>query len=383
VWLSEPCKKLFFWGGDPGNTVPMKMERPNSSRPKGLPAFAREHLFGSRSALVVACLFASCVRYGFEPARNSDDTGSLSKGDFGLDSNTESDTTMSSDGDTISSPPCSGTITYSSSSLPETDGEHVFEVTEQMKDCLFSFVVKGAGGGYANGNARGGHGGLNSFDFIPGQAGTLVMVVGGGGSGSTVHLDGGSGGGASSVMFDPALIADRTDAFTLGIAGGGGGEGGSVGGTSADDGGDGNGDGPGGVVYGAPGTGAGTCNTWGDCCSGSCITSLSYCQGGRGGVGSGHTSGGVPGGFGKGGGRGGDAAFGGGGGGGFGGGAGARYNGPGGGGAGAVFTVEAPSSIVNTTPPATSLGGGGRGANSADGPTGEDGSIEATIAPAS
>jgi len=315
----------------------------------------------------------SCVRAGFLQLTSADTNDSAV--DRGVDDRAVPDRALP-DRTPPDLDPCQGEESYLVSSKGEPNGEYTLRVGGDQIDCVFRFVVTGAGGGYAESTARGGHGGLNSFDFIPRQAGQLIVVVGGGGTGTPQHRDGGSGGGASSVIFDP----DTEPAFPLGIAGGGGGEGGDAGSGSCEDGGDGNGDGPGsdGSAYGSPGTGAGVCSPWKDGCGGSCST-IGACQGGRGGVGAGNTSGGLEGGFGKGGGHGGDAAFGGGGGGGYGGAGGSRYNGSGGGGGGEVFTVAAPASLVNTTDPLKSLAGGGRGGSPTAGPTGEDGSVRLVI----
>jgi hypothetical protein len=317
-----------------------------------------------------------CVRLGFDKDHRAPKDADAARDAAARDEGLEASSDVILDLAAPDADPCSGGGSFLLSSKQQPSGEHTLRVDQHQVACVFGFEVNGAGGGYANGNARGGHGGHNSFSFVAGQPGLLIMVVGGGGTGTSTHRDGGSGGGASSVIFDPDARSDRSDAFELGIAGGGGGEGGSVGGTSADDGGDGNGDGKG-SGFGSPGTGKGVCNVWGDCCGGSCSAGT-VCQGGAGGQGSGNTSGGVAGGFGKGGGRGGNSAFGGGGGGGYGGAAGSRYNGPGGGGGGKVFSVQPPAILVNTTDTTKCLGGGGRGGTSKD-PTGQDGSIIYTI----
>ncbi len=337
------------------------------------------------SALVLAC----CTRFGYH-ASNPPGDRELGLRDLGLLDRALAPETSLGDAVTAdltppipdiasldSAPsPCAGAFALKSSAQ-EPGGEHLVVVTPLQTQCVYRFVVKGAGGGYAESVARGGHGGLNSFDFVPGQAGVLILTVGGGGTGDPQRRDGGSG--ASSVVFDPDATAGRGDAFTLSIAGGGGGEGGDAGSGSCENGGDGNGDGAGGAGQGGYGSsgGNGACNVWGDCCGGTCSPSA-LCQGGRGGAGAVATSGGVPGGFGKGGGKGGDASFGGGGGGGYGGAGGSRYNGSGGGGGGKVFTVVPPAPLLDTTDPAKSLGGGGRGGDSTRA-SGEDGSIALTV----
>jgi hypothetical protein len=325
-------------------------------------------------------LFAGCVRFlGYaDSLTDSDERGAVDL-HINRDSADTNPDVASPDVASPDSNPCSGGGSLLKSSKPEPQGEHTFQVEQALTSCVFRFEVNGAGGGWANHTARGGHGGHNSFEFIPGQTGLLVMVVGGGGTGTANHRDGGSGGGASSVIFDPDAQPDRSDAYELSIAGGGGGEGGNADSMGSENGGDGNGDGKGATVGGAPGSssGAGVCSVWGDCCGGSCKAGV-VCQGGPGGLGSGYTSGGVPGGFGKGGGKGGSAAFGAGGGGGYGGAAGSRYNGPGGGGGGKVFSVQPPALLVNTTDTTKRLGGGGRGGTSKS-PTGQDGSITFSI----